>query len=179
MRDNADRINSLAAAFVERDRKFRLAVFVSSGAVVALTVALVVGSILTRYSVARERAAGSAFKARLDSLNGVLVKAEWSYQSALALDEKALGPKHADVAKDLKSLAMLYIATGRNLEAEQMMRRALRIDEQSYGREHPKVAGDLVGLAGLLDNLGRSAEADSLEKRAKGWLACSLYTPVP
>lgn len=165
--DKAKSINSLAAAFVQRSHRLRRVVILASAVAVGLTVALTIGSVWEGHVAVRERTEGNAVRARLDSTTSVLIKAEWSYERALAVDEKALGPKHDDVARDLKSLATLYAATGRYLEAEQLMRRALAIDEQRFGQDHPKVAEDLVGLAGLCDNMGRFADAQSLYKRAR------------
>ncbi|MGA8611603.1 MAG: tetratricopeptide repeat protein, partial [Xanthobacteraceae bacterium] len=70
-------------------------------------------------------------------------EAEPLYRSALAIDEKSLGPDHPNVATDLNNLALLLQDTNRLVEAEPLMRRALAIDEKSYGPDHPNVAPDL------------------------------------
>jgi tetratricopeptide (TPR) repeat protein len=165
--DSANSVNALAAAFVQRNRRLRQVVIVAIAVAVCLIVALTIGSVWERRVAVSERTAGDMVRARLDSTTSVLIKAEWSYERALAVDEKALGPKHDDVARDLKSLATLYAATGRYLEAEQLMRRALSIDEQRFGPDHQRVAEDLVGLAGLCDNMGRFADAQPLYQRAR------------
>ena len=49
------------------------------------------------------------------------------YRRALAIDEKAFGPDHPDVATALNNLAALLRATNRLGEAEPLYRRALAI----------------------------------------------------
>jgi len=165
--DKTESANFIVAAFVERDRRLRL-VAISTGVVAAaFVIALTIASIRAGLAAASERAAATETRARLDSMTGVLTQVEWSYQRALAVDEKALGPTHPDVARDLSNLATLYAAAGRYLEAEQLMRRALAIDGQRFGQNSAKVAGDLFGLAELYTKMGRSADAEPLYKRAK------------
>ncbi len=56
-----------------------------------------------------------------------LADAEPLYQRALAIQEKALGPEHAEVATVLVNLSALLKATGRGVEAEDLGRRAREI----------------------------------------------------
>ena len=167
MHDKAESANFLVAAFAERDRKLRPVVISTGVVAAALILALTIASTRAGLAASHERAEANEARARVDSMTGVLTTVEWSYQRALAADEKALGPKHPDVARDLNSLATLYTAAGRYLEAEQLMRRALAIDGQRFGERHSRVAGDLVGLAELYNKMGRSADAEPLYKRAK------------
>ena len=67
-------------------------------------------------------------------------EAEPLYRRSLAIDEKALGPDHPNVAIRLNNLAQLLKDTNRLGEAEPLMRRALAIDEHAYGRDHSEVA---------------------------------------
>ena len=165
--DKAESANFIVAAFVERDRRLRLVVISTGVVAAAFILALTIASIRAGLAAANERTVATEARVRLDSMTGVLTQVEWSYQRALAVDEKTLGPKHPDVARDLNSLATLYAAAGRYLEAEQLMRRALAIDGQRFGQTHAKVAGDLFGLAELYSKMGRSADAEPLYKRAR------------
>jgi tetratricopeptide (TPR) repeat protein len=166
MHDKAESANFLVAAFAERDRKLRLIVISTGVVAAAFILALTIASARAGLAASDERAEANQAKALQDSMSGVLTQVEWSYQRVLAADEKALGPKHPDVARDLNSLATLYAAMGRYLEAEQLMRRALAIDEQHFGERHSRVAGDLVGLAELYKKMGRSTDAETLYQRA-------------
>jgi tetratricopeptide (TPR) repeat protein len=94
------------------------------------------------------------------------VEAEPPIRRALAIDEKAYGADHPEVAIDFNNLAGLLKATNRLAEAEPLMRRALAIDENSYGADHPDVAIDLNNLAQLLKATNRLAEAEPLMRRA-------------
>jgi tetratricopeptide (TPR) repeat protein len=168
MRDKAGSSDFLIATLDKRDRKVRLVVMTAGAVAVALVVALSIGSVRAGLAASRERTMANAAKAQQDSVATVIMTAEWDYLRALAVDEKELGPKHPDVARDLSALATLYSAAGRYLEAEQLMRRALAIDGRRFGQMHPKVAGDLFALAGLYRKMGRSADAESLYKLAQG-----------
>ena len=85
----------------------------------------------------------------------------------LAIDEKALGPEHPDVATDLNNLAALYQLLGRYEVAEPLYERALAIKEKTLGREHPLVAQGLENYAILLRATGRNWDAAIMEARAK------------
>jgi antitoxin (DNA-binding transcriptional repressor) of toxin-antitoxin stability system len=58
---------------------------------------------------------------------GELERAAASYQSALEIRERTLGPSHADVAASLNNLAEVYVALRRLDKAEVLFRRALEI----------------------------------------------------
>ena len=85
---------------------------------------------------------------------------------ALAIDERAYGPDHPEVAIRLNNLAQLLQATNRLAEAEPLMRRALAIDERAYGPDHPDVAIRLNNLAQLLQDTNRLDEAEPPMRRA-------------
>ena len=165
--DRVEDSNFVIAAFIERDRKLRLVVMTAGAVAVAFVIALAIASAQAGLAASREKALADLATARLDSMTGVFTQVEWSCQRALVADEKTLGPKHPDVARDLNSLAALYAAAGRYLEAEPLMLRALAIDGQHFGQSNLKVAGDLFGLAEVYTKLGRSADAEPLYKHAK------------
>ncbi len=83
----------------------------------------------------------------------------------MAIDEKALGPNHPDVAGDLNNLAVLYYTQGQYAQAEPLFKRALAIDEKALGPNHPDVATDLENLAALYRVTKRDAEAETMEQR--------------
>ena len=66
--------------------------------------------------------------ALLYKAQGQYAQAEPLYKRALAIDEKALGPDHPDVAVSLNNLAALYRAMNRDDEAEPLEQRAARIE---------------------------------------------------
>ena len=61
-------------------------------------------------------------------------------QQVLAIEEKALGPDHPNVAVALNNLAELYTAQGRYADAEPLYKRSLAIYEKTLGPDHPDVA---------------------------------------
>jgi len=69
------------------------------------------------------------------------------YVRGLAIDEKALGKDHQDVATSLNNLALLYTAQGEYEKALPMYVRALEIREKALGKNHPRVALNLNNLA--------------------------------
>jgi tetratricopeptide (TPR) repeat protein len=87
-------------------------------------------------------------------------------QRVLAIEEKALGPDHPDVAASLNSLGLLYKQQGRYADAEPLYKRSLAIREKALGPDHPDVALSLNNLAALYYNQGRYAEAKPLYKRS-------------
>src|SRR5262249_9741218 len=58
-------------------------------------------------------------------------EAEPLYKRAIAIDEKALGPEHPDLATWLNNLAELYRNQGKYAEAEPLYKRAIAIDEKA------------------------------------------------
>ncbi len=85
---------------------------------------------------------------------------------SLAIDEKALGPDHPDVAISLNNLALLYETQGKYAEAEPLYKRALAIREKALGPDHPDVAISLSTLAQIYQAQGKYAEAEPLYTRA-------------
>jgi tetratricopeptide (TPR) repeat protein len=81
--------------------------------------------------------------------------------SARAIDEKALGPDHPDVAIDLNNLALLYDNQGRYADAEPLYKRALAISEKALGPEHPTTKTIRENLRSMQDNSARSNKTPS------------------
>ena len=92
--------------------------------------------------------------------------AEPLYRRALALNEKALGPDHTDVATNLNNLADLLREKGDYAGAEPLYRRALAITEKVLGPNHPQVATVLNNLGLLLEVKGDYKGAEPLSRRA-------------
>jgi CHAT domain-containing protein/tetratricopeptide (TPR) repeat protein len=86
-------------------------------------------------------------------------------QRALALREKALGPKHPDVAEMLSDLGLMYKLSGDYARAELLYQRALAIYEQVQP-PHPLAANTLDNLALLYDAKGDYARSEPLHQRA-------------
>jgi tetratricopeptide (TPR) repeat protein len=87
-------------------------------------------------------------------------------RQALAINEKALGPDHPDVAISLNNLAALLYAKGDYAGAEPLCRRALAIREKTLGPDHPDLAQSLGNLAALLYAKGDYSGAEPLYRRA-------------
>ncbi len=86
---------------------------------------------------------------------GQYAEAEPLYKRSLAIQEKALGPDHPDVATTLNNLAEIYRNQGRYAEAEPLHKRSLEISEKAFGPDHPDVATSLNNLAELYRNQGQ------------------------
>jgi len=93
-------------------------------------------------------------------------EAESLLKRSLAINEKALGKEHADVAWSLNDLAGLYRIQARYAKAEPLYRRALEIREKALGPEHPDVARSLNGLGLLYAAQGQYAKAEPLYEQA-------------
>jgi len=77
-----------------------------------------------------------------------------------AVQQKALGPAHPEVATTLNNLGRLYYTQCYTLKAEPLYRRALPIQEKVFGVDHPEVAVTLNNLALLYKFQGRYADAE-------------------
>jgi eukaryotic-like serine/threonine-protein kinase len=97
---------------------------------------------------------------------GSYAEAKASYEQALAIRERTLGPEHPDVATSLNNLANVHHATGSYAEAKALHERALAIQERALGPEHPDVARSLNNLAAVHHTTGSYAEAQALHERA-------------
>jgi tetratricopeptide (TPR) repeat protein len=88
------------------------------------------------------------------------------YERALAINEKVLGPDHADTALSLNNLALLLQDQDELAAARPLHERALAIREKALGPEHPDTAESLNNLALLLQAEGDLAGARPLFERA-------------
>ena len=68
---------------------------------------------------------------------GKYADAEGLHKRALAIQEKALGADHPDVARTLNNLAVVYEAQGKYADAEGLYKRALAIWEKALGQTTP------------------------------------------
>lgn len=84
------------------------------------------------------------------------------FEQALALREKELGPKHAQVARSATDLGLLLKSIGDPVAAEAPLRKALEIDQANAG---PLLASDQENLASVLAITGKEKEAIELFKR--------------
>jgi tetratricopeptide (TPR) repeat protein len=91
-------------------------------------------------------------------------EAESLLRRALAINEKAYGLDHADVASNLNELGLLLESTNRLDEAERLLRRALAINEKAYGPDHVDAAS-LNNLGLVLQRTNRLGEAEQLQRR--------------
>lgn len=93
-------------------------------------------------------------------------EAERHYRRALAIQERQLGPRHAEVGITLNNLAGAVGAQGRLALAEPVLRRALGVLDAALGPGHAKSANCASNLGDLLAALGRHAEAARFHERA-------------
>lgn len=88
------------------------------------------------------------------------------YRQALAHDEQVLGPRHRDVADDLRYVADSERELGRSEAAVAIIERALQVAEQAVGADHDDFADSLVVAAHIDHTLGRQAAARTRLARA-------------
>ena len=110
---------------------------------------------------------------------GKYAQAEPLYQRALKIDEKALGPDHPSVGRDLNNLAELYRSQGQYSQAEPLYQRALKIDEQALGPDHPYVANDLNNLSVMQAALDQWPDASSNTDRARRGIRRHVARELP
>jgi tetratricopeptide (TPR) repeat protein len=132
-------------------------------------------AVLTPHVLAMEKAdltSNADWVELLNSVGGYFrVHAAYSeakrlFESALAICEKVLGPKHPDTATNLNDLALLLRDQGDLARARPLLERALAIYEEVLGPEHPYTATSLQNLAALLHNQRDLAGARPLKERA-------------
>ena len=102
------------------------------------------------------------------------------YKRSLAIQEKAVGPDHPDVARSLNNLARLYATQGRYADAEPLLKRSLAIQEKALGPDHSDVAQSFKYFAALYLVQGRYADALPLVRDAarRGFERKSLYLEI-
>jgi tetratricopeptide (TPR) repeat protein len=87
-------------------------------------------------------------------------------EHALAIHEQILGPEHPEMARSLRSLALLFRDQGDYAGARPLVERALTISEKVHGPEHPETANCLIDLACLLRAQGDYKGAQPLAERS-------------
>ena len=97
---------------------------------------------------------------------GEYATAEVVAKRGLAVQERALGSDHPDVARSLNNLGIVYWQQGRYSEAESLHLRELGIEETALGPDHPELARSLNNLANVYRDQARFVEAESLYARA-------------
>ncbi|PYS80890.1 MAG: kinesin [Acidobacteria bacterium] len=94
-------------------------------------------------------------------------KAEQSFQTSLAILEKALGPDNPETANVMNNLATFYVQERHDLaRAEPLMQRALSIRLTALGPAHADVGNSYDALGTLYQEEGDLAKAEQFLKRA-------------
>jgi len=88
------------------------------------------------------------------------------FERALAIDERAFGPDHPNVARDINNLGHVLQDLGDLAGARAAFERALAIWQAAYGDEHPQVATAHNNLGLVLKDLGDLAGARAACERA-------------
>ena len=87
-------------------------------------------------------------------------------ERALAIEERAYGRDHPEVATTLNNLGNAYGKFGDDAKKRDMLERALAINERAYGRDHPEVAITLMNLGNAYGELGDHAKKRDMLERA-------------
>jgi tetratricopeptide (TPR) repeat protein len=94
-----------------------------------------------------------------------LPAARATYQRALTIFERVLGPDHPNVATLVNNLGSVLHDLGDLPAARDAFQRALAIDEKAFGPDHPNVATDVNNLGSVLKDLGDlQAARDALQR---------------
>ena len=88
--------------------------------------------------------------ALLRKLEGSSDKAENLYKQALAIEEKAFGREHPEVATTLMSLAALYRTQAKREQAVAMYKSAVALLEKTVGSQAPLAIEAREQLSGLM-----------------------------
>ena len=88
------------------------------------------------------------------------------FKRALAIDERAYGPDHTNVASVVNNLGGLLEDLGDLAGAKKQYKRALAIWEKKFGIDHPNVAGAANNLGMVLQRQGDLAGAKTHYERA-------------
>ena len=89
-----------------------------------------------------------------------------TYQQALKLSEKALGPEHPLTAASMAHLARLYSRLGFFDRALPLAQKSLQIREKVLGPEHPQTAQSLMILGLLYGQMGDQSKALQMNQQA-------------
>ncbi|XP_076448503.1 nephrocystin-3-like isoform X2 [Babylonia areolata] len=85
---------------------------------------------------------------------------------ALQLEELAMGPDSADLARTLNELGVLYYLQNSVETAESFFKRSLEMRESVLGPDHPDIAQSLNNLAALYNDRKQYDKAEPLYERA-------------
>nr|KAG5697850.1 hypothetical protein BaRGS_017107 [Batillaria attramentaria] len=85
---------------------------------------------------------------------------------ALQLEELAMGPDSADLARTLNELGVLYYLQNNVETAESFFKRSLEMRESVLGPDHPDIAQSLNNLAALYNDRKQFDKAEPLYERA-------------
>jgi tetratricopeptide (TPR) repeat protein len=99
-------------------------------------------------------------------VRGQYRKAEAKYREALAICEKALGPKHPHTAASYNNLAVCLHSLGQAAAALPLYQKALDIRAKALGPEHLDTAFSCNSVASCLESLGQAGKALPLYKKA-------------
>jgi tetratricopeptide (TPR) repeat protein len=91
-------------------------------------------ALVTRLLVGRGEAAVATDK---------FAEAERDIRLALLMDQRLLGPRHPDVARDLEALGSVHYYLRQYAKARSLIEQALRIRIPAQGQSHPKVSENL------------------------------------
>ncbi|MGD0828170.1 MAG: CHAT domain-containing protein, partial [Desulfobaccales bacterium] len=105
-------------------------------------------------------------KARTYEADGLNKSALESYQQALQLSERAMGPEHPLTAACMAQVARLDTLFGFFDRALPLAQRSLKIREQTLGPEHPQTAQSLMVLGFLYGRMGDLDQALQLNQQA-------------
>eukprot|EP00752_Nemacystus_decipiens_P007809 g6974.t1 len=125
--------------------------------------------------------AGSAYfhVAKFFELLGKYSEAEPLYERCQAIEEKALGPEHPDLAITLNNRAQLLESQGKYSDAGPLYERCQAIQEKALGPEHPSLAITLNNRAQLLESQGKYSEAEPLYERCQAIVEKALGPEHP
>jgi serine/threonine-protein kinase len=98
--------------------------------------------------------------------SGDEAKAQAAHERALVLREKMLGPDHADVARSLNNLGLVFASLGKYRRAQAVQERSLSILEKALGPDNPLVAQSCANVALVSYSLGEYGRAQALLERA-------------
>jgi tetratricopeptide (TPR) repeat protein len=115
----------------------------------------------------------------LDHSRGRLAEGLAHAEHGLRLRIEAVGPDHADVARDLNAIGALHHDAGDTTAADSAYRRALEIFERSLGADHYEVAMTCANLAVSTAKAGDAVVARQLYERALAILESTLGAGHP
>ena len=120
----------------------------------------------------RKRHGGADLGSTLHNIGRVLIRlgkneeARQTWEQALEVRTKALGPKHRLVAMTVNNLGNVLLNMGQMEAGMARYQEALKIRIQVYGEEHREVAQGLQNIAIVLESQGKHDGAEQKYKRA-------------